>query len=174
MQKETGTILVRFNNDGIGQYLGVVNPQDPVRVAFDWLPVPDYALRFARNGDAENFVLAMRRLAEHLPYGQTVPGLRSGDALPQPRVHHWSLPDPPHRGMRSFCIRVHGETVGSSYKDYMVPATTEHDARLLAFVLDGGTIPEAGVLDLDAVELAYMHTELRRSPASITAAEEPT
>jgi len=171
MQKETGTILVR-SDDGLGQYFGVVNPQDPARVAFDWLPDQAYALRFAIPADAINFVLAMRRLAEHLPHGQTVPGLRSGDELPHAR--HWVLPDLPHRGMRSFCVRVHGETAGSGYKDYMVPATTEHDARLLAFVLDGGTIPEAGVLDLDAVELAYMHTELRRSPTAITDTEEPT
>jgi hypothetical protein len=59
---------------------------------FEWFNSVQWALRFSRRDDAENFAAALMALMEHMPHGQTLPGLRSGDPKPIAVEHSWSDP----------------------------------------------------------------------------------
>lgn len=65
--------------------------------------------------------------------------------------------------MSRFTIRVFDDLEAGAHREYSVPSETELDARLLAFVLDGGLEPgkyrHGGVVEDGEVELAKMWTE---------------
>lgn len=66
--------------------------------------------------------------------------------------------------MSQFTIRVFDDLEASDFREYSVPATTELDARVLAFVLDGGLdrskYNRGSTLEDGDVELAKMWTEV--------------
>ena len=74
------------------------------------------------------------------------------------------------RGMRLWSVVVHGED--NYCRRRVVQASTSNDARLMAFVLDGGWGPEE--MDEDAIESAYMWTDEPKpwEPAKETSSKE--
>ncbi len=66
--------------------------------------------------------------------------------------------------MSRFAIRVFDALEAGAYRDYSVPSETELDARVLAFVLDGGLergkYGRGSTLEDGEVELAKMCTEV--------------
>lgn len=66
--------------------------------------------------------------------------------------------------MSRFEIRVFDDHEAGAARDYSVPAETELDARVLAFVLDGGLerskYNRGSILEDGEVELAKMWTEV--------------
>ena len=66
--------------------------------------------------------------------------------------------------MSRFAIIVFDDHEAGARREYSVPATNELDARLLAFVLDGGLEPakynRGSIIEDGEVELARMWTEV--------------
>jgi len=74
-----------------GLFLGFAGTRGG-RGHFEWFNSVQWAIRFARRDDAENFAHALIELSEELPHDKTLPGLRSGDLNPIAVEHSWSDP----------------------------------------------------------------------------------
>ena len=71
--------------------------------------------------------------------------------------------DPTSTSLKRFKVRVFQDHVASP-TDYAVWASTQIDARIIAFVLDGGFPSDMFGVDLDHVELVREHTEVLTTP----------
>lgn len=78
------------------------------------------------------------------------------------------------RGMKLWRVVVHQEPALDPPQTYIVEGTTSNDARLLAFVMDGGwgPVPNANApMDGSVIELAFMYTD---EPEMVTREEAPS